>query len=293
MKTKLRKVVIPVAGLGTRGLPFTKEVPKELIPVIDTPAIHFIVEEVLAAGIDQIIFVTAKGKSALEDYFDLSPQLEDALRKKGNDVLADQVKKIGSQCEVISIRQKSPLGLGHAIACARSVVGDEMFAVCLGDEIFPQWFPRKQNGLQKLVEAALRMESSVVGVMEVPKSETGAYGIIDIGGKILAGEPVPVQKTIEKPKPELAPSHYAIIGRYVFRPEIFDNLARLKPGVGGEFQLTDAMAPLCRAGALYAMAMEGPRFDVGNHLSYLKASIEFAFRRPELADGLKSYLKSL
>jgi UTP--glucose-1-phosphate uridylyltransferase len=292
---RVNKVVIPVAGLGTRGLPFTKEVPKEMLPILDTPTIHYIVEEVIAAGIEQVIFVTSKGKSALEDYFDPSPALENWLIKRGKEALAEKIRRIGNLVEVISVRQKEPLGLGHAILCARDVINQESFAVCLGDEIFPPWEgPNQQKSvLQRLVEASESTRGSVVGVVEIPKSDSTSYGVIDIGSDVLGDGPTKVLRTVEKPKPQDAPSPFAIIGRYVFEAELMDHLREVRPGVGGEIQLTDGMDRLCRSGKLFALQVKGPRYDIGNHFFYLKAQIDEALRRPELAQKLRHYLKTL
>ncbi len=291
---RVRKAVIPVAGLGTRGLPFTKEVPKELLPVIDKPGIHYIVEEVIAAGIDQVIFVTSKGKASLEDYFDPSPNLESWLRKRGKEELADRIRDIGRLCEVISVRQKEPLGLGHAIRCARPVVGDEMFAVCLGDEIFPAWGKdAAAPALKTLVEHAVGLKASVAGVMEVTAEETSSYGIVDVGGSSLGTKPAAVKGTVEKPSPDKAPSRYAIIGRYVFEPRVFEELERIQPGKGGEYQLTDAMDRLCKEGRLYASLVQSRRYDIGSHFSFVRAQIDCALERPELADKVRAYLKTL
>lgn len=295
MNNTVKKVVIPVAGLGTRGLPFTKEIPKELLPIIDTPTIHFIVEEVISAGIEQVVFITSKGKHALEDYFDLSPNLENWLRKRGKDGLADKVRKIGTLCEVISVRQKEPLGLGHAVYCARNIIGNEKFAVCLGDEIFPPWDVINQTKapLRKLVDSAVELGTSTVGVVEIPIADSPSYGILDLGGKTLGDSPELVLKTVEKPKPEVAPSKYAIIGRYVFEPSLFDALKDTKPGVGGEIQLTDAMDKLCVNRKLHGVLLRGCRYDIGNPLFYMKAQIDSALRRPELSERLREYLKTI
>ncbi len=291
---KVKKVVIPVAGLGTRGLPFTKEVPKEMLPIIDTPTIHFIVDEVIAAGIEQVVFVTSKGKSILEDYFDPSPKLESWLRKKGKEELADKISQIGQLCEVTSVRQKEPLGLGHAVLCARSIIGNDKFAVCLGDEIFPPWNPPSiQPALKQLVKYSEELNVSVVGTVEVPREDSLIYGIIDLGGKRLEKQPVKVLGTVEKPKPADAPSPYAIIGRYIFEPSLFEELEQVKPGSSGEIQLTDGLDRLAAKGKLYAVPVEGQRYDIGNHLSYLKAQVDAALRRPELAEPLRNYLKGL
>lgn len=292
MQGNIKKVVIPVAGLGTRGLPFTKEIPKEMLPIIDVPTVHFIVEEVLSAGIEQVVFVTSKGKSTLEDYFDPSPNLENWLRKRGKLELADKIHSIGHLCEVISVRQKEPLGLGHAVLCAAPILGNEPFAVCLGDEIFPAWGEEKP-ALKQLVDAASETDGSVVGIVEIPAQETKSYGIVDVGGKKLTHGPSPVLRTVEKPAPEKAPSHYAIIGRYVFENAVLDHLREISPGVGGEIQLTDAMDRLCRAGKLCAVPVKGCRYDIGSHFSFVKAQIDAALRRPELADRLRAYMKSL
>lgn len=295
MKTLIRKAVIPVAGLGTRGLPFTKEIPKEMLPIIDIPTIQFIVEEVIAAGIEQVIFVTSRGKNSLQDYFDLSPALEGFLRKKGKGELADKLQKIGTLCEVLSVRQKEPLGLGHAVLCAQPIVGDEKFVVCLGDEIFPPWdqLNRLKPPVKKLVETAQELGTSTVGVMEVPLAETKSYGILKISEDKIGEAPVKVLGTVEKPAPEKAPSRYAIIGRYVFEPAIFDYLAHTSKGSGGEIQLTDAMNQLCDKEGLHAVNLKGCRYDIGNPFFYVKAQIDEALRRPELAPQLRNYLKSL
>lgn len=290
----VRKVVIPVAGLGTRGLPFTKEVPKELTPIIDTPTIHYIVDEVLSAGIEQVIFVTSKGKSSLENYFDPSPNLETWLIKRGKEKLAERIRRIGQLCEVISVRQKAPLGLGHAILCAAPIIGDEPFAVCLGDEIFPPWNEDgRTSALRRLVEASDAQSCSVAGVVEISPQETRSYGVIDAVEKPTRSTTVEVRKTVEKPEPEQAPSPYGIIGRYVFEARIFDELRQIKPGFGGELQLTDAMDRLARAGGLRALLLDDCRYDIGNHFFYVKAQIDEALRRPELADKIRAYLRTL
>ncbi|NBW98329.1 UTP--glucose-1-phosphate uridylyltransferase [bacterium] len=296
MQKQIKKVVIPVAGLGTRGLPFTKEIPKEMLPIVDVPTIQWIVEEVLSAGIEQIVFVTSRGKHALQDYFDHSPALEAFLRKKGKNELADKLQRIGSLCEVMSVRQKEPLGLGHAVLCAQPIVGDEPFAVCLGDEIFPPWddINRTQPPVKQLVQAFQKIGSSVVGVMEVPLAETKHYGILKIDSHPKEIDaPFKVVGTVEKPQPEKAPSRFAIIGRYVFEPIIFEYLKSTPKGAGGEIQLTDGMTQLCGREGLYALQMQGCRYDVGNPFFYVKAQVDEALRRPELAQPLRDYLKTL
>jgi UTP--glucose-1-phosphate uridylyltransferase len=295
MTTKVRKVVIPVAGLGTRGLPFTKEVPKELLPVLDTPTVHFIVEEVLAAGIEQVIFVTSKGKSALEDYFDPSPALENWLEKRGKFEQLDLIRRIGKMCEVVLVRQKEPLGLGHAILCAKNVVGNEPFAVCLGDEIFPPWdaINKKEAPLKRLIRAHSEKGASVVGVVEIPIIDSHAYGMIDTGGITPDDLPVPIRRTVEKPAPDKAPSPFAIIGRYVFEPQLFDELKEVRPGTGGEIQLTDGIDKLGQKSKMFALLLRGCRYDMGNLYYYVKAQLDEALRRPELAPRIKEYIKTL
>lgn len=295
MASTIRKAVIPAAGLGTRGLPFTKEIPKEMLPIIDVPTIQFIVEEVISAGIEQVILVTSRGKHSLQDYFDSSPALDSFLRKKGKSELADKLHHISKMCEVLTVRQKEPLGLGHAVLCAQPIVGNEKFVVCLGDEIFPPWDETNQKmpPVKRLTEVAKQLGSSVVGVMEVPKAETKAYGVIQISESCLNELPAKVHKTIEKPDPEKAPSPYAIIGRYVFEPVIFEHLRNTAPGANGEIQLTDAMTQLCQKEGLYALKLQGSRYDIGNPLFYVKAQIDEALRRPELAQPLREYLRKI
>ncbi|MCB0405509.1 MAG: UTP--glucose-1-phosphate uridylyltransferase [Bdellovibrionales bacterium] len=293
-KAAIKKVVIPVAGLGTRSLPFTKVVPKELVPVLSTPTIHFIVEEVVAAGIEQVIFVTSSGKTALEDYFDVNHALVRTLRERGKEDLAACVEKTSQLCEVISVRQKEPLGLGHAVLCAAPVIGGEPFAVALGDEIFPPWDPKApQSPLAVLAEQASKTAASVIGVMKVPRERTASYGIVDVGAAEVGTTPVPVKATVEKPRPEKAPSEYAIVGRYAFGPEILDCLKSIKPGIGGEIQLTDAMSALAAEGSLYASAVQGCRYDMGSLLGYVSAQIDAGLREPSIAGPLKDYLRTL
>ncbi len=288
-----RKLVIPVAGLGTRGLPYTKEVPKEFLPILETPTIQYIVEEALESGVDQIVFVTSRGKQALEDYFDYSPGMEAQLRARGKNELADKLHRVGSLCEVISVRQKEPKGLGHAVLCAAPIVGSEPFAVCLGDEIFAPWGRKAgaKRGVGVLCDNFTKTGRSSVGVMEIPKADSSSYGIVDIGGVELKGEAVKVIRTVEKPAPADAPSRYAIIGRYVFTAEIMDILKDTPPGKGGEIQLTDAMTVLAEAGKLQAMLLAGPRYDVGTQHQFVLAQVDAALERPELAERLRASLQ--
>lgn len=298
MLARPSKVVIPVAGLGTRSLPFTKEVPKELLPIVDTPAVHHIVEEVLAAQIETVVLVTGRGKSALEDYFDLSPGLMATLEKRGKGDLVAQLEKVGRMVDLVTVRQKEALGLGHAVLCARPVLGKEPFAVCLGDEVFPAWgIPKgEEPELKKLVEVASRTGHSTIGVMQVSLEDTRNYGVIDIGSHQLdvrSRDGELVRGTVEKPNPKDAPSRYAVIGRYVFDNEILDCLAKVKPGRGGEIQLTDGMDMLARSGKLRAVLMAGTRYDMGNHLQAIVAQVDAGLQRPELRERLKIELHSL
>lgn len=292
MPQKIKKAIIPVAGLGTRSLPFSKCIPKEMLPVLETPAIQFIVEECVAAGIEQVILVTSRSKAAIEDHFDLNPSLDLWLKARGKNGLVEKMDHLAKLCEVISVRQKQPLGLGHAILCARPIVGDESFVVCLGDEIFPPWSDRPPI-LTSLVGAHASQHASFVGVVEIPVAETRSYGIVDLGNQTPSDRPTKIIATVEKPEPEKAPSHWAIIGRYVFTPDIMEELARVKPGAGGEIQLTDAMDKLAQKSSLFALQAQGSRYDMGNPFYFVRAQIDAALRRPELALQVQQYLESL
>lgn len=270
---KIRRAVIPVAGKGTRFLPATKQVPKEMIPIINLPMIHYVVEEAILSGIEQVIFVTSSGKNAIEDYFDRNFDLEDFLIKSGKIKELELVQDIGKMVEVTSVRQKEQLGLGHAVLCAKDIVGNEPFAVILGDEIV-----RGPNPVTKqLINiSAQHNGANVIGVMEVDKKETNKYGIVK--GDFIDEKKRTLRMTsmVEKPKPEDAPTNLATPGRYIFRPEIFDALKVIPKGVGGEYQLTDAINLLARESEVYAHIFEGQRFDTGNIEGYLNATIEFA-----------------
>ncbi len=292
MPQKIKTAIIPVAGLGTRSLPFSKCVPKEMLPVLDTPTIQFIVQECVDAGIDRVVLISSRDKVAIEDHFDLNPGLDIWLRSRGKVDLADRMQGLARACEIITVRQKEPLGLGHAILCAAPVIGDQPFVVCLGDEIFPPWTEQKP-ALKTLLDAQTGHNQSVVGVVEIARSESPFYGIVDIGGEKLGEKPVKIRAAVEKPEPAKAPSGWAIIGRYVFSPSILEELKRVRPGVGGEIQLTDAMNGLAHSGALFACKIEGPRYDMGNPYYFVKAQIDAALRRPELAGQLREYLVKL
>jgi UTP--glucose-1-phosphate uridylyltransferase len=287
----IRKAIIPAAGLGTRFLPATKAMPKEMLPIIDKPGIQYIVEEAVASGIEDILIVTGKGKRAIEDHFDTYYELEQILRKNGKLDLLSAVQKATDLTDIHYIRQKEPRGLGHAIWCARKFIGDEPFAVLLGDDIV-------DNGdgvpcLKQMMDVYDKVQSSVLAVKRVPTNEISRYGIVDPdpdegdgdGDRILK-----VRGVIEKPSPERAPSNIAIMGRYILTPAIFDLLETQDTGAGGEIQLTDAIYRLMKDEPVYAYNFEGTRYDTGDKLGYLKTIIDFALERPDLKDEVRSYL---
>jgi UTP--glucose-1-phosphate uridylyltransferase len=292
-KTKrVRKAVLPAAGLGTRFLPATKAQPKEMLPVVDKPLVQYVVEECIASGIENIIIVTGRGKNAIEDHFDSAPELERYLEEKGKKDQARMVREISNMVHFSYTRQKEPLGLGHAVLTARELVGDEPFAVLLGDVIIPG--PRPAT--KQLVEVYEATGVGAIAVEEVPKEKTHLYGIVD-------GEPASqppwgerllrVRNLVEKPKPADAPSNLAITGRYVLPPEAFDCLERTRPGAGGEIQLTDALRLLAKESGLWAYVYEGKSYDAGDKLGFLKATVEIALQNPDLGPGFRAYLRSL
>ena len=289
---RVRKAVLPAAGLGTRFLPATKAQPKEMLTVVDKPQIQYVVEECMASGIEHIIIVTGRGKSSIEDHFDRSPELEYFLEQKGKKDLADLVRHISDMVQVSYTRQKEPLGLGHAVLVAKDLVGDEPFAVLLGDVLIPGENP----ATKQLIAAYEATGVGAIAVEEVPKEKTHLYGIVD-------GEPAPqppfgarllrIRDLVEKPKPENAPSNLAITGRYVLPPAIFDCLERTKPGAGGEIQLTDGLRILAQEQGLWAYIYEGISYDAGDKLGFLKATVELALQNKELGESFRTYLKSL
>jgi UTP--glucose-1-phosphate uridylyltransferase len=285
---KIRCAVIPVAGKGTRFLPATKQVPKEMIPIINLPMIHYVVEEAILSGIEQVIFVTSSGKHAIEDYFDRNFELEDFLIKNGKIKELEMIQQIGKMVEVTSIRQKEQLGLGHAVLCAKDIVGNEPFAVILGDEIV-----RGPNPVTKQLMAVSQKNNgaNVIGVMEIDPMETYKYGVVK--GNFLDESKKTMRMTdmVEKPKPADAPSNLATPGRYIFRPEIFDVLKVIPKGVGGEYQLTDAINLLARESEVYAHVFEGQRFDTGNIEGYLNATIEFALMNKDSEQMMRKIIK--
>jgi len=281
------KAIIPAAGLGVRFLPATKAQPKEMIPIIDTPTIQYIVQEALTSGIEDILIVTGRGKQAIEDHFDNSPSLKGFLQDKGKKELLELIQELSNLADIYYIRQKEPLGLGHAVFCARKFVGDEFFAVLLGDDIVRNDEPC----LRQLINLHTEKQGSVLAIQEVEPEEVSKYGIID-------AEPVGdgvyrVRDLVEKPPVGEAPSCLAVIGRYVISPRIFSILAETPPGAGGEIQLTDALRVLCREEPMYGLVFRGCRYDVGDKLGYLKATVEFALERPDLGGDFRAYLKEL
>lgn len=284
-KVKVRTAVIPAAGLGTRFLPATKAVPKEMLPIIDVPMIQHIVEEAVKSGVERVVLVTARHKEAIENHFDHNYELEHSLIEKQKRELAEVSKRIASLCEVISIRQKNPRGLGHAVLCAEPVVGNEPFAVLLGDDLIDAEVPCTRQ----LIEVSEQEGASCVAVMEVPCTEVHKYGIV--GGRLLRDRLWQVSELIEKPLAEKAPSRLAIPGRYVLSPVIFDCIRETRPGSGGEIQLTDALQILAKKERLLAHAYSGTRYDTGDRLGYIDATIAFALKRPELRDGVRELLQ--
>ncbi|MGZ8424800.1 MAG: UTP--glucose-1-phosphate uridylyltransferase GalU [Candidatus Binatia bacterium] len=284
---KLRKAVIPVAGLGTRFLPATKTVPKELLPIVDIPSIQYVVQEAVDAGIEEIIFVTGRGKDGIEDHFDEAPELEQLLAARGNHEMAQTLRKIAEMTEVVSVRQKKPLGLGHAVLCARDLVGDEPFAVMLADDLIESEVP----GIRQLIDIFEETAESVIALMEVPQAEVHQYGVIK--GREIKKRLYQVEATVEKPLAKDAPSRMAIIGRYVLRPEIFQILKNLPPGRGGEIQLTDGLSQLVRERKIFGCEFVGDRYDIGDKFGFVRATVAYALKRPDLRDKVLEYLKSI
>ncbi len=282
---KIRKAVIPAAGLGTRFLPATKSIPKEMIPIVDTPMIQLIVEEVVKSGIEEIVLITARNKGEIEDHFDYAFEVETTLDRKGKTELADVSRRIAKMCNIISIRQKNPLGLGHAVLCAEAAIGDEPFAVLLGDDLVDAVIPCTKQ----LIDIYEKHKASVVGVMEVPAEETSKYGIVS--GREVESGTWKIDQLIEKPAPGQTQSRLAIPGRYILTPNIFDCLRRTKPGSGGEIQLTDALQLLASEDALYAHRFQGTRYDTGDRVGFIDATISYALKRPELRDAVKLIMK--
>lgn len=289
MARRITKAIFPVAGLGTRFLPATKSIPKEIMTLVDRPLIQYAIDEARAAGIRDFIFVTARGKSALEDYFDTAPELEASLRRAGKEELLEILKSTNMDSGAIAyIRQHKPLGLGHAVWCARRLVGNEPFAVILPDDVIAAEKPC----LQQMVEAYAETGGSMVAAMEVPKEQTSAYGILDL--KEDMGSIVKVSAMVEKPAPGTAPSSLAVIGRYILSPKIMQNLGKIDRGAAGELQLTDAIAAEIKQGRdVFGYRFRGQRFDCGSKAGFLQATVAFGLARPELRDEFSQYLTEL
>ena len=285
---KVRKAIIPAAGLGTRFLPATKSLPKEMLPIVDKPTIQFIIEECIASGIEEILIVTGKNKKCIEDHFDRNVELEVELEKKGKQELLDLVHDITDMVDIHYIRQKNPKGLGHAVSVARTFVGNEPFAVLLGDDIV---YNEEKPCLKQMIEAFDKYRGSILGVQEVDPSVVNKYGIVD--GMQISDRVYSVLNLIEKPDLGMAPTNIAILGRYIISPRIFDILEKTEPGVGGEIQLTDALQELAQKETMYAYNFEGRRYDVGNQQGFLEATVESALRRDDTREEFLSYLKKV
>lgn len=283
----MRKAIIPAAGLGTRFLPATKAMPKEMLPIVDKPTIQYIVEEAVASGIEDIIIVTGKGKRAIEDHFDFAPELEQNLMEKGKVELLDKVQYSTNLANIHYIRQKEPKGLGHAVWCARKFIGDEPFAVLLGDDIVKSETPC----LRQLINQYEETNHSIIGVQTVPNEETNRYGIIDPAYQ--DGRLYQVENFVEKPALGTAPSNLAIMGRYILTPEIFSFLDQQEAGAGGEIQLTDAIQKLNQIQSVFAYDFEGKRYDVGEKLGFVKTTVEYALQNEELKGELLEFLKQM
>lgn len=286
---KVRKAIIPAAGLGTRFLPATKAIPKEMLPIVDKPTIQYVVEEAVQSGLEDVIFVTSTGKNSIEDHFDYDYGLEEALREKGKKDLLEVVTEIAGLISISSVRQKKPLGLGHAVIVAEHLVGDEPFAVFLGDDVIHSQKP----AMKQLMEVYEQHQGSVIAVMEVPSDAVSRYGIVSV--KPVSSDPgnrlFRVQDMVEKPPLEEAPSNLAIIGRYLLTPAVFEQIRNTDPGALGEIQLTDGIRSLMKEEPVYAYRFEGTRYDAGNKVEYLIASLEFGLRHPEVGAEFRNYLE--
>ncbi|WP_428264603.1 UTP--glucose-1-phosphate uridylyltransferase GalU [Haliangium sp.] len=287
----IRKAVIPAAGLGTRFLPATKAIPKEMLPIVDVPTIQLVIEEAVGAGVEDIVIINGRYKVAIEDHFDHAFEIEHTLEQRGKQDLYERVHRVSSMARLISVRQKQPLGLGHAVACARAVVGDEPFAVLLGDDLIEN---DAEPGIGQLCEVYEKTGAGVVGIMEVAPGEEKLYGIVDaepIGDGMLK-----VRDMVEKPDPSVAPSRLAVIGRYVLPPAIWPLLDAVTPGVGGEIQLTDALRELARqpdGPGLIAVPIRGHRHDAGNKVGFLRANLSYALKRPELRGPILAMMREV
>jgi len=285
---KIRKAVIPVAGMGTRFLPATKAIPKEMLTIVDRPTIQYIVEEVVASGIKEVILITSEGKSAIENHFDYDFQLDTVLKRKNKRTLRDELTKISNLIDIVSVRQKEPLGLGHAIWMARNVIGQEPFLVLLGDDLVRSQTPC----CRQMIDLYNQVNESIVAIQRVPMDQTFQYGIVE-GAETEFDRTFKVKRMVEKPAPGTSPSDMAIIGRYLLMPEIFDFLGTTTPGYGGEIQLTDALLALANQRGMYAYEFEGKRYDAGDKLGYLKAIVDTALDHSSLGAPLRQHLQTI
>lgn len=285
----VRKAIIPAAGLGTRFLPATKAIPKEMLPIVDKPTIQYVVEEAVRSGLEDVIFVTSTGKNSIEDHFDYDYGLEEALREKGKDDLLELVAEIAGLISISSVRQKKPLGLGHAVMVTEHMVGDEPFAVFLGDDVIDS----RKPAMKQLMEVYEEHQGSVIAVMEVPSDAVSRYGIVSV--QPVSKDPdnrlFRIEDMVEKPPLEEAPSNLAIIGRYLLTPSVFEEIRNTEAGALGEIQLTDGIRSLMKKEPVYAYRFEGTRYDAGNKLEYLIASVEFGLKHPEVGAEFRSYLE--
>lgn len=292
MIQKVRKAVFPAAGLGTRFLPATKAMPKEMLPLVDKPLIQYGVEEAIHSGVQNIVIVTGRGKSAIEDHFDVSFELENLLETRNKKDLLATVRAVSEMINIAYVRQKEALGLGHAVLRARELIGDEPFATILSDDIIDADVP----ALRQMLDVYEFYGASVVALMEVPRDRISAYGVVDaepIADSSGSNRLFRIRNLVEKPKPEEAPSNLAIIGRYILTPEIFESIESIEPGAGGELQLTDALMHMLRNRPIYGFRFDGKRYDAGDKLGFLKATVEFALKRYDLGDPFREYLKTL
>lgn len=283
---KVKKAIIPAAGLGTRFLPATKAQPKEMLPIVDKPTIQYIIEEAVASGIEEILIITGRNKKCIEDHFDKSIELELELEKSGKKELLEMVRNISDMVDIHYIRQKEPKGLGHAIHCAKTFVGNEPFAVLLGDDVVDS----REPCLKQLLDCFNEYKTTILGVQKVPEESVSKYGIVN--GIHIEDRVYKVKDLVEKPSLKEAPSNIAILGRYIITPEIFNILENTAPGKNGEIQLTDALKTLISKEAMYAYNFDGKRYDVGDKLGFLEATVEFALKKEELRDGFIQYLNT-
>ncbi len=284
---KIKKAVIPAAGLGTRFLPATKAIPKEMLPIVDKPTIQYIVEEVIDSGIEDVLIITGRNKGSIEEHFDRAVELEDNLEKTNKEELLEEVRKISKMINIHTVRQKSPLGLGHAVYCAKSFVGNEPFAVLLGDDIVDS----KKPCLKQMMEMYEEYKATILGVQPVAWENVNKYGIVS--GDKISDSIYSVKDLVEKPSMDNVPTNIAILGRYIITPTIFEILESTGRGVGGEIQLTDALKVLCNVEDVFAYIFEGRRYDVGSKIGFLEATVDFALKRDGLKDDFRKYLNSL